>query len=54
MTAPTRSLHARRVDGQLYEIPRDPSHGMRVPARVYADEALWEQIAQESQFKPRE
>jgi len=45
MTKPTLSLHARRLDETLYEIPRDPARGMRVPARIYADEQLWEQIS---------
>jgi tRNA-splicing ligase RtcB len=30
-----------------YELPADARPGMRVPARVYADEALWEQISRD-------
>lgn len=43
---PAVSPHAaRRVDQTLYEIRRDPDRGMRVPARIYADDGLWEQIS---------
>jgi len=35
----------RRVDATTYEMRRDPDRGMRVPARVYADEGLWAQIS---------
>jgi tRNA-splicing ligase RtcB len=45
MTKPTRTPGARRLDETLYEIPRDAARGMRVPARIYADEILWEQIS---------
>lgn len=37
------ALQARRVGDTLYEIDMDPP--MRVPARIYADDVLWEQIA---------
>src|SRR5262245_41271065 len=33
-----------RLEPFLTEIPRDPARGMRVPARVFADEALLAQI----------
>src|ERR671924_323429 len=35
----------RRVDEQLWEIPQTALAGMRVPARVFADERLLEAIA---------
>ena len=35
----------RRVDDTLYEISADARPDMRVPARVYADAELWEQIS---------
>lgn len=45
-TTSTVSPHAaRRVDDTLYEIRRDPDRGMRVPARIYADDRLWTQIS---------
>lgn len=43
LSSPPRA--ARRIGDTLYEIPRDKRRGMRVPARVYADDVLWEQIA---------
>jgi tRNA-splicing ligase RtcB len=39
------ALQAHRVGDTLYEIAADPKRGMRVPARIYADEVLWEQIS---------
>ena len=35
----------RRIGETLYEISRDARPGMLVPARVYADERLWNQIS---------
>lgn len=35
----------RRIDDTMVEISTDARADMRVPARVYADEALWQQIA---------
>ena len=37
----------RRVTDTLVEISRDARHDMRVPARIYADEGLWEQISRD-------
>jgi len=37
----------RRIDDTLVEISRDARADMRVPARVYADEVLWEQISRD-------
>jgi tRNA-splicing ligase RtcB len=45
MSRPTHAPAARRLDETLYEIPRDEARCMRVPARIYADEVLWEQIS---------
>ncbi len=36
---------ARRIDDTMYEIGPDFRSDMKVPARIYADEELWEQIA---------
>lgn len=33
-----------RVDTYVWEIPKDSQHGMRVPGRIYADEALIEKM----------
>ena len=38
---------ARRISDTLWEIPADTRSDMRVPARIYADEELWEQISQD-------
>jgi len=35
----------RKVGETMYEISTDACEGMRVPARVYADDTLWEQIS---------
>lgn len=35
---------ATQVSPFLYEIPKTAKPGMHVPARIYADEVLWEQI----------
>jgi len=37
----------QRIDETLVEISTDARADMRVPARVYADEALWEQISRD-------
>ena len=37
----------RRVDDTMVEISTDARSDMRVPARVYADETLWEQISRD-------
>src|SRR5690606_10913506 len=39
------AMRARRVGDTRYEIGADPERGMRVPAQVYADDVLWEQIS---------
>ena len=44
MSEAARGWTARRVDPQLVEIPRSARADMRVPARVFADEQLWQQI----------
>jgi tRNA-splicing ligase RtcB len=36
---------AKRLSPVLYEIPVTAREGMRVPARVFADEALWQRLA---------
>jgi tRNA-splicing ligase RtcB len=41
---PERTWRATRLDPQLVEIPRSARGDMRVPARVFADEPLWQQI----------
>lgn len=38
---------ATRVSPFLYEIPKGAKPGMHVPARIYADEVLWEQIKED-------
>jgi len=47
MTRPPGLEAIRRVSDTLVEIGVDARHDMRVPARVYADEALWEQISRD-------
>ena len=47
MTRPPAIGAIRRVTDTLVEISKDARHDMRVPARVYADEALWEQISRD-------
>jgi tRNA-splicing ligase RtcB len=44
MTAPDGVLPHTRLDHELIEIPRTARADMRVAARVYADDALWDQI----------
>jgi tRNA-splicing ligase RtcB len=39
------SARLERIDELLWEVPRDERRGMRVPARVFADEQLLEAIA---------
>ena len=48
MTRPDRPIPAgaiRRIGETLYEIPQEARPDMRVPARVYADAELWDQIS---------
>ena len=45
MTQTLSSQHVRRVDDTMYEISVEARADMRVPARIYADAALWEQIS---------
>ena len=50
MTQPTRTISPeaiRRIDETLVEVSTDAREDMRVPARVYADEILWEQISRD-------
>jgi tRNA-splicing ligase RtcB len=47
MAKPPRIEAIRRVSDTLVEISKDARHDMRVPARIYADEALWEQISRD-------
>jgi len=47
MTRPVAPQAIRRVDDTMVEISKDARRDMRVPARVYADEALWEQISRD-------
>jgi tRNA-splicing ligase RtcB len=47
MTRPPGLEAIRRVSDTLVEIGVDARHDMHVPARVYADEALWEQISRD-------
>jgi tRNA-splicing ligase RtcB (3'-phosphate/5'-hydroxy nucleic acid ligase) len=47
MTQPVRLSAIRKVGETMYEISRDAREDMRVPARVYADEGLWEQISRD-------
>jgi tRNA-splicing ligase RtcB len=47
MTKPLRLEAVHRVNETLVEISKDARHDMRVPARVYADETLWEQISRD-------
>ena len=37
----------RRIDETMVEIAESARPDMRVPARIFADEALWEQIARD-------
>jgi tRNA-splicing ligase RtcB len=41
------SAVARRISDTLVEIPLGARPGMRVPARIFADTVLWEQIAED-------
>lgn len=45
MTKPVSPRAIRRVGDTMYEISTDAREDMRVPARIYADETLWEQIS---------
>jgi tRNA-splicing ligase RtcB len=45
MSRPIRPEAIRRISETLYEISTEAREDMRVPARVYADETLWEQIS---------
>jgi tRNA-splicing ligase RtcB len=47
MTKPLRLEAIHRVNDTLVEISEDARHDMRVPARVYADETLWDQISRD-------
>src|SRR5436305_8485932 len=42
---------ARRIDDTLWEIPAGARPDMRVPARVFADAELYEQIAQDGSLE---
>ena len=47
MTRPLDRQVIHRVDDTLVEISTEARPDMRVPARIYADEALWEQISRD-------
>ncbi len=47
MTKPIPSQAIHRVSDTMVEISKDARRDMRVPARVYADEVLWQQIARD-------
>lgn len=50
MSEPSRPLPAgavRRISDTIYEISTSARSDMRVPARVYADSELWEQISRD-------
>ncbi|HUF76089.1 MAG TPA: RtcB family protein [Longimicrobiales bacterium] len=50
MTQPSQQLSPQaiqRIDETMIEISTDARPSMRVPARIYADEGLWEQISRD-------
>ena len=47
MTQQLKQQAIHRIDETLVEISTDARSDMRVPARVYADERLWEQISRD-------
>jgi len=40
----SQQIPIKRVDKFIWEIPQDTEHGMRVPGRIYADDALIEKM----------
>ena len=47
MSKLTTEFHAEQLSPVLFEIPASTRSDMRVPARVYADRELWQQISQD-------